>query len=261
MLRLNQQSLTNIQYSETKRRTLEESEELCRNTLSVLGRFCFKNIMSDNSGASPGGKQSGSNLTEKNSLAAVLSKLQQIKTQGSLSSPSTSKGYKDNENAPGAIPLPGHPVSQKISSSPDKSLYKLTFAGSSTDVGLYVNIPNSYNPTLLPDAPISAIADSNDRLICRICRMGFSRTEEREKHLGRKSIKISCGCSDTCAKKETVYSFYLHLMSEKVKSSISHPLELSKAKVGKLETEDYPIVSQEWFHALEKGAPSTESLI
>ena len=232
-----------------------------------MRRTCFKNVMSDNSGASPGGKQSGSNLNEKNSLAAVLSKLQQIKTQGSLSSPSTSKGYNDNENASGAIPLPGHPVSQKISSSQDKSLYKLTFAGSSTDFGLYVNIPNSYNPTLLPDAPISAIAGSNDRLaiICRICRMGFSRTEEREKHLGRKSIKISCGCSDTCAKKETVYfnkcTFYLHLMSEKVKSSISHPLELSKAKVSKLEPEDYPIVSQEWFHALEKGAPSTESLI
>ncbi|XP_075260399.1 zinc finger protein 532-like [Convolutriloba macropyga] len=217
---------------------------------------------------SSNGKQAASS-NERNSLAAVLSKLQQIKTQGSLNvSGNVTTGYSgDNETALGTLTLPVLPPSQKISSANDKAVYKLTFAGPGAEFGFFISLPNCFNPTLLPDATITPGSVSNNRssIVCRVCRIGFNRIEEREKHLSRKSIRITCTCSDKCVKNEAKFfnkcTFYLHLMNENLKTSTSQPFDLSKIKISKLEPEDYPMVSQEWFHALEKGAPSTESLI
>jgi len=83
--------------------------------------------------------------------------------------------------------------------------------------------------------------------------------------LNRKSIRIVYSNPENPEPTQAIYynkcAFYLQLMNEKLKTSTSQPFDLAKVSVSKLEPEDYPIVSQEWFHALEKGAPSTEALI
>ena len=224
------------------------------------------------SGSKSGGSSSAGNGTEKNSLAAVLSKLQQIKTQGSLN-PVSSSGPNvlvDTDSGLNAVDLASNPPSQKISTSTDKSLYRFTFATASSEFSLFANVPHSMNPVLLPDAPIkSTVASSNKKdkpaAICRVCRLSFQRIEERDKHLARKSVRITCGCCETCQNGSAVFynkcTFYLHFIQDKIKSSTLQPVDLSKCTLSALEPSDYPIVTQEWYHALAKGAQKTEDLI
>ena len=223
------------------------------------------------SGSKSNNPSSSSNGTEKNSLAAVLSKLQQIKTQGSLNAVSSSgpNVLVDTDSGLNAVDLASNPPSQKISTSTDKSLYRFTFATPCSEFSLFANVPHSMNPVLLPDAPIKGSLASNKKdkpgAVCRVCRLGFQRIEERDKHLARKSVRITCGCCETCQNSSAVFynkcAFYLHLIQEKIKSSTLQPVDLSKCVVNSLEPSDYPIITQEWYHALAKGAQKTEDLI